>query len=130
MGIIGVIVLVLFVIVCVLLVSIVLIQSEEGGGMGGLFGGAGTQAFGSRSGNIITRATYVLVALFFVSVFGLAFLHKEPVMAPLDQGIEQPDAQRQPWLDTPAQLLPLDEIPAPAEQGGAQELPPENTGTP
>ena len=129
MGIIGVIVLVLFVIVCVLLVSIVLIQSEEGGGMGGLFGGAGTQAFGSRSGNIITRSTYVLVALFFVSVFGLAFLHKEPVLAPLAPEAVQPDAQQQPWLDTPSQLLQLDDISLPVEQGNVQEVPVEDDGT-
>jgi preprotein translocase subunit SecG len=118
-----VIVLVLFVVVCVLLVGIVLIQSEEGGGMGGLFGGAGTQAFGSRSGNVITRTTYILVALFFVAAFGLALLNREETIGPLET---QETQQQQPWLDSPAQLLPSDGILLPAEETG--ELPLEDSG--
>jgi preprotein translocase subunit SecG len=107
MGIIGIILLVVFVIICVLLVGIVLIQSEEGGGMGGLFGGAGSQAFGSRSGNVITRTTYILVLLFFVTTFGLAFVNKAPTVRPLnpETAAEQPAGQGD-WLNAPAQMTP------------------------
>ena len=69
MGVIGVILLVAFVIVCILVVCLVLVQSEEGAGLGGLFGGASSTAFGSRSGNVLTRTTYILVTLFFLTSF-------------------------------------------------------------
>jgi preprotein translocase subunit SecG len=125
MGIIGIVLLVVFVIICVLLVGIVLIQNEEGGGMGGLFGGAGSQAFGSRSGNVITRTTYILVTLFFVTTFGLAFLNKAPTVRPL-----QPEAagtetrtEQGNWLDSPAQMTPAE-----PSQDAAQEPVPEAGG--
>ena len=78
MGVIGVILLVAFVIVCILVVCLVLVQSEEGAGLGGLFGGASSTAFGSRSGNVLTRTTYILVTLFFLTSFGLAIINKAP----------------------------------------------------
>jgi preprotein translocase subunit SecG len=119
MGIIGILLLVVFVIICVLLVCIVLIQSEEGGGMGGLFGGAGSQAFGSRSGNVITRTTYILVLLFFLTSFGLAFINKAPAVRQLNPGAVQSNAE--PWLDTAAQDPASQAVPVP--QGEAVEAP-------
>ena len=59
MGAIGVILLVAFVIISILLVCLVLIQNEDGEGMGGLFGGSNSQAFGARSGNVLTKTTYI-----------------------------------------------------------------------
>jgi preprotein translocase subunit SecG len=106
MTIIGTVLLVVFVIICVLLVSIVLIQSEEGAGMGGLFGGAGTQAFGSRSGNVITRTTYILVTLFFIASFGLAFINKAPIVRQPAPEAVQTDSSTETWLDAPAELSP------------------------
>ena len=79
MSVISIILLVVFVIICVLTVGIVLLQNDESDGMGGLFGGAGSQAFGSRSANVLTKTTYVLVALFFITSFGLALLNKSSV---------------------------------------------------
>lgn len=79
MGVIGIILLVAFVIICILLVCLVLLQNEEGGGLGGLFGGAST-TFGSRSGNVLTKTTYVLVTLFFVCAFALAIINKKPTV--------------------------------------------------
>lgn len=67
--------------------------------MGGLFGGSGSQAFGSRSGNVITRTTYILVTLFFVATFALAFINKAPSVKRLDAGETQ--VQGTPWLDSP-----------------------------
>ena len=87
MGVIGIILLVAFVIICLLVIGVVLLQNEEGGGLGGLFGGSGSQAFGSRSGTVLT--TYVLVALFFIATFVLAFINRAPTVRSLDGAAEQ-----------------------------------------
>jgi preprotein translocase subunit SecG len=78
MGILGIVLLVFFVIVAILLVLLVLIQNEEGDGLGGIFAGSSSSAFGSRSGNVLTRATTVLGALFLVVSLGLALIHRSP----------------------------------------------------
>ena len=80
--------LVFFIIVAFLIVGLVLLQNEEGDSLGGLFSGGSNSAFGSRSGNILTRATYTLITLFFVVTFFLAWLNKSPG----DSGLQQ-DAQ-------------------------------------
>lgn len=79
---------VVFVIICILLVLLILVQREEGAGMAGMMGGAGSQAFGAKSGNILTRTTGILVGLFFVCAFSLALLNKAPNVADLESVIE------------------------------------------
>jgi len=74
MGVFGIVLLVLFSIVCALLIFMVVIQDQEGEGLGGLFSGAGNAAFGSRSSNVIVRFTYILGALFFIIAFTLAVM--------------------------------------------------------
>ena len=78
MGILSVVLLVFFVITAVLLVLLVLIQNEEGDSLGGIFAGGSGSAFGSRSGNVLTRATSVLGALFLIISLGLALLSRTP----------------------------------------------------
>ena len=78
MGTIGIVLLVVFIIVCVLLVLLVSIQSDNEDGMGGLLGGRGTAAFGSHSASVLTKATAVLVFLFFVITLSLALVNKKP----------------------------------------------------
>jgi preprotein translocase subunit SecG len=78
MSILSIVLLVFFVIVAVLLVLIVLVQNEEGDSLGGIFAGGGSSAFGSRSGNVLTRATTVLGALFLVLSLGLALANRTP----------------------------------------------------
>jgi len=78
MGVLGIVLLVFFVMVAVILVFLVLIQNEEGEGLGGIFAGGSGSAFGSRSGNVLTRATTVLGALFLVISLGLALLNRSP----------------------------------------------------
>lgn len=76
MGILGIILLVLFVIVSLLLIFFVVIQDEDSDSLGGLFSGGSGSAFGSRASNVVIRITYVLGALFFVSAFALAVINK------------------------------------------------------
>ncbi|MDR1211378.1 MAG: preprotein translocase subunit SecG [Spirochaetaceae bacterium] len=78
MAIFSVVLLVFFVIVAVLLILIVLVQNEEGNSIGGIFAGGSGSAFGSRSGNILTRTTSVLGVLFFIIALGLALMHRTP----------------------------------------------------
>jgi len=77
MGIFGIILLVFFAIVCALMIFMVIIQDQEGEGLGGLFGGAGNAAFGSSSTNIVVKFTYLLGTLFFVLAFSLAVINKD-----------------------------------------------------
>ncbi len=99
MAIIGAVLLVFFVIVCVLIVILVLLQNEEGGGLGGLFGGGSNSAFGSRSASVLTKATYVVVTLFFITAFLLAFIHKSPSDKGLEEAarLEQADSDSEWW---------------------------------
>jgi preprotein translocase subunit SecG len=79
MGFIGILLLVIFVLVAVLLIVIVMMQDDQGEGIGGLFGGGSTSAFGSRSGNILTKTTGILGALFLIGAFGLAWMNRTAV---------------------------------------------------
>ena len=78
MTIISTVLLVFFVIVAILLVLLVLVQNEEGDSLGGIFAGGSGSAFGSRSGNVLTRTTTVLGVLFLVISLGLALLNRTP----------------------------------------------------
>ncbi len=80
MNAIKVILLVAFVIISILLILLVLIQNDEGGGMGGLFGGAGSAAFGSHSASVVNKTTFVFVALFFLTAFCIARLNRKPAL--------------------------------------------------
>ncbi len=105
MGVIGIILLVAFVIICILLVCIVLVQNDAGGGMGGLLGGGNSMAFGSRSGNVLTKTTYILVTLFFAATFVLAFINKAPAIHSLDAAAQEDAASSSSggfWLDEEA----------------------------
>jgi preprotein translocase subunit SecG len=65
---------VLFFVVSVLLMVIVLIQPGSSGGMGFL-GGGSQSAFGTKTGNVLTRFTTILAALFLVVSFFLGYLN-------------------------------------------------------
>lgn len=55
---------VLVIITSVFLVLLVLIQRGKGGGLSGAFGGAGgSSAFGSRAGDLFTRITIIVAAV-------------------------------------------------------------------
>jgi len=84
MGLVSVILLVLFVIVSLFLMLVVLIQDDQGEGIAGMFGGGGTTPMGSRSGNVLTRFTSILGALFLFGAFALAWLNRTPETSNLE----------------------------------------------
>ena len=106
MGLIGGILLVLMGISAVLLVLVVLVQDDQGEGIGGIFGGGSNTAFGSRSGNVLTRFTAVLAAVFLVSCFGLAWINRTPtagdVVSKARQAALNGTNQQSWWVQAPA----------------------------
>jgi len=115
MGILGIVLLVLFVIVSLLLVFLVVVQNEGSEGLGGIFAGSGQAAFGARSSNVIVKATYVLGGLFFVFAFALALVNKGSVgdveAAALKKSQSAPQTDwwnSQPQAQAPEALAPAD----------------------
>jgi preprotein translocase subunit SecG len=111
MSILGILLLVFFIIVAILLILLVLVQSEEGDSLGGIFAGGSGSAFGSRSGNVLTRATTVLGALFLVLSLGLALINRSPG----GSGVEQAARELESAGDSKWYLE--DEAPSGAETG-------------
>jgi preprotein translocase subunit SecG len=64
----------LFFVIAVVMMAIILIQPGSSGGLGFL-GGGSQSAFGTQTGNVMTKLTTVLAALFFVSAFALGYLN-------------------------------------------------------
>jgi len=104
MGLISVILLVLFVIVSLILMLVVLAQDDQGEGIAGMFGGAGTTPLGSRSGNVLTRFTSVLGALFLFGAFALAWMNRTPESSNLEARARAEQLRRSQssewWVET------------------------------
>ena len=101
MGILTVILMVFFVIIAVLLILLVLIQNEEGDSLGGIFAGGSSTAFGSRSGNVLTRATTILGSSFLVISLVLALLSRTPATGGVEAEGRRLSAEEtgQSWLE-------------------------------
>jgi preprotein translocase subunit SecG len=76
MGILGIVLLVIFILSCLLLILMVIIQDSDSDSLGGVFAGGSSSVFGSRSTNVVVRFTYALGAIFFVCAFSLALINK------------------------------------------------------
>lgn len=80
----------LHILVSIAIVALILLQQGKGAEVGASFGSGGSQTlFGSTgSGNFLSHATAVLVAIFFVTSFGLSMLAKHKAGAGhSDEGI-------------------------------------------
>jgi len=76
MALIGIVLLVLLVLSAIMLVLLVLVQDEQGEGVAGFFSGASTSAFGSRAGNVLTRFTTAIAAVFLFCCLALAWVNR------------------------------------------------------
>ncbi|MGA2977182.1 MAG: preprotein translocase subunit SecG [Spirochaetia bacterium] len=126
MGVIGIVLLVILVVSAILLVLVVLVQDEQGEGIGGIFGGGSNTAFGSRSGNVLTRFTALLAAIFLVCCFGLAWINRTPTAGNVVSKARQEalsTADQQKWY------LPTTPTPAATAGSGASSTAAGGTGT-
>jgi preprotein translocase subunit SecG len=78
MGVIGIILLILFIIASLLLIFVVSIQSEGGTGLGGIFGGGSDSTFGAQTGKVLNKVTAILGTSFLVLAILLAVINKSP----------------------------------------------------
>ncbi len=78
MGLVSILILIVFILSALILILVILIQDDQGEGLGGLFGGGSSSAFGPRTGNVLTRFTSVVAAIFLVTAFGIAWLNRTP----------------------------------------------------
>ena len=78
MGIIGTLLVILFVAVCLLLILFVLLQDDQGEGLGGLFGGSSGSPFGGATNNALVKITTILGSLFMVCSLLVALAIKTP----------------------------------------------------
>ena len=96
------------------IIGLIMLQQGKGAEMGASFGaGASQTLFGSSgSGNVLTRATAWLVALFFATSFGLAVIATQKTRT---EAFDIP-------LPVPAERTAVD-TPAAAGAGAADDLP-------
>ena len=86
------IILIVHLLVALAIIGLIMLQQGKGADMGASFGaGASQTLFGSDgSGNVLTKATAWLVALFFASSFGLALLASQKSVVVDDIGLDIP----------------------------------------
>ncbi|MDR3171213.1 MAG: preprotein translocase subunit SecG [Treponema sp.] len=120
MGVLSILLLVFFIVVAILLVLLVLVQNEDGDSLGGIFAGGSSSAFGSRSGNVLTRATTILGASFLILSLGLALINRTPGGTGVESAARQlsSDANRN-WWQEPEPEAPSPE-PSDAESAGLE----------
>ncbi len=87
MSILSVLLLSVFGLTSVLLILLVLVQDDQGEGIGGLFGGGGGSQIGNRKGNILTKATSILGFLFLSLAMGIAFSGRDVKANEIEEGL-------------------------------------------
>jgi len=118
------IILVVHLLVALAIIGLIMLQQGKGADMGASFGaGASQTLFGSSgSGNVLTRGTAWLVALFFATSFGLALIANQKSEVAGDLDLEIPAAV-EATAPAPAEELPVIEEELPAVVAPGADLP-------
>lgn len=122
------IILIVHLLVALAIIGLIMLQQGKGADMGASFGsGASQTLFGSDgSGNVLTRSTAWLVALFFASSFGLALLANQNSVVVDELDLAIPAATEEEFPAAVEEELPVldEEIPAVvgSEEGDLPEL--------
>ncbi len=121
------IVLVVHLLVALAIIGLIMMQQGKGADMGASFGAGGSQTlFGSTGGgNVLTRATSWLVAVFFATSFGLAILANQNSAPVNDLGIELPATTVQSAPQSAGEELPVvdEDVPAVSSEVTEGDLP-------
>jgi len=125
MGIGSIILLVIFVIAALVMILVIMLQDDQGEGIGGLFGGGSSTAFGSRSGNILTRFTSILGAIFIVGAFALAWLNRTPETTDIVEKARLErvqEAEQTDWWVERIEEAPVERVEPEKSASGEQEV--------
>jgi preprotein translocase subunit SecG len=116
---------IIFVVSAILLAALVLLQDDQGEGVGGMFGGGSGTPFGSRAGNILTRATTILATIFLLSAFGVAWLNRSPSTDDVEARARARQAEQNAPSDwyAPNTAPKASDTPAPAAAAPAAQAP-------
>jgi preprotein translocase subunit SecG len=96
------------------IIGLILLQQGKGAEMGASFGaGASQTLFGSSGGgNVLTRATALLAAAFFVTSFGLAIVARDKAAGQADVDIPLPVSQQaEPAMESDLPMVEDDVLP-------------------
>ncbi len=119
MGFIRILLIVIEVVVCLLLIGVILLQKSRDSGLGMAFGaGMGESLFGAQAGNVLTRITIILGAIFLVNTTLLAIIQPAQESSLVDRMLpggatapEQAPMTAQPQdagVDETGPLMPYD----------------------
>jgi preprotein translocase subunit SecG len=89
----------LFFVIAVIMMAVILLQSGSSGGLG-FIGGGSQSAFGTQTGNVMTKLTTVLAALFFISAFVLGYLNSRTSRVDTKEILEMQEASEQMPAET------------------------------
>lgn len=97
------------------IIGLIMLQQGKGAEMGASFGAGASQTLlgSSGSGNVLTRATSWMVALFFASSFGLAIIAKDKITGGESFDLAIPETENTLVLDAAAEAV--DDVPAAAD---------------
>jgi preprotein translocase subunit SecG len=107
------------------IIGLIMLQQGKGADIGASFGAGGSQTlFGSDgSGNVLTKATAWLVALFFATSFGLAILANQKAVVEDDLGLVIPPAASAAQVPAEEELPMLDDAPEAVTAPASDDLP-------
>jgi preprotein translocase subunit SecG len=110
------IILIVHLLVALAIIGLIMLQQGKGADMGASFGAGGSQTlFGSDgSGNVLTKATALLVVMFFSTSFGLAVVASQKSVVGDDLGLDIPAAAVQAEAPVVEEEFPVIENEFPA----------------
>jgi preprotein translocase subunit SecG len=124
---------VIFFVICVILIILVLLQKGRGGGLAGAFGGIGGQsAFGSKTGDVFTWVTIVVVVVFLLLAMFLT-VHYKPTIQSEKNALDitnQNPATSQPQEVPASEGSPTEKVKGSVDAGAPAPAPVETAAQP
>lgn len=120
-------IIIVHVLIALAIIGLILIQQGKGAEMGASFGAGSSQTmFGAAgSGNVLTKATALLSAMFFVTSFALALVAQEHASAEMEVAIPVPIVSEGDVPEAAVEAIDLPPVQGPGgdESGVNSEIP-------